>query len=475
MTTLPGALARLASGELSDFPRLRTHQIEPWSMFLTQLAGIALHREGTSNPRLGEEDWRRLLLRLTGDQTEPWCVVVEDLSKPAFFQPPVPEATVEQWSTADHPDDLDILVTSKTHDVKRALIHADDVEAWTYALMTLQTMQGRPGRGYNRIARMNGAYGNRPRIGVASDISLASRFVRDVGVILDSWSDLLDRGYQDSGIALTWLESWDGAESLSMRRLMPHFVEVCWRVRCRRRTERELCCRYTTTAARRCIPEVDNGDVGDPWIPVERDGGALTVGPNGFDYRLLTRLFQNEFAPAAAQTLRREDADPVCFIASGLARGQGKTEGLHERVLVLQGKARILLGSADQRAALGRRAAARVLASAEMRKKVLFRALKQLAVGGVVPSDSLDARVDEIFFDHLFETLDLSDEDAQTEFAVMLRKLAKTELSSAVERSGLTGIRRYRAFSNAEREFARAAANFPGLAARSAQSAGADQ
>src|SRR4051812_11907149 len=49
-TTLPGVLARLASGELADFPRLRTHQLHPWCMFITQLASIALHRAGRTDP-----------------------------------------------------------------------------------------------------------------------------------------------------------------------------------------------------------------------------------------------------------------------------------------------------------------------------------------------------------------------------------------------------------------------------------------
>lgn len=46
-TTLPGILEALASGRLTDFPRLRAHQIHPWCMFLTQLAAIALRRAGT--------------------------------------------------------------------------------------------------------------------------------------------------------------------------------------------------------------------------------------------------------------------------------------------------------------------------------------------------------------------------------------------------------------------------------------------
>src|SRR3954453_17631660 len=90
-TTLPGLLARLASGELVDFPRVRTHQLHPWCMFLTQLAAIALRRAGQSDPRRSDADGAPLLLGLTAGDHDPWSLVVNDLSKPAFFQPPVPE------------------------------------------------------------------------------------------------------------------------------------------------------------------------------------------------------------------------------------------------------------------------------------------------------------------------------------------------------------------------------------------------
>src|SRR5439155_8683342 len=111
---------------------------------------------------------------------------------------------------------------SKGHDVKSGLMHADDPEAWLYALCTLQTTQGYPGRGYNGVSRMNGGYGNRPRVGLATSPSLSARFVRDTGVLLDSWPKLLDRGYTDDGVALVWTESWDGRASLAMHELAPH-------------------------------------------------------------------------------------------------------------------------------------------------------------------------------------------------------------------------------------------------------------
>lgn len=453
-TTLPGALSLLADGSLSDFPGVRVHQLDPWCMFLTQLAAIALRRARRSDPRMSEEAWRSLLLDLTGTESEPWNLVVDDLSKPAFFQPPVPEGDTDRWSTCDHPDDLDVLVTAKNHDVKKGLVQADELEAWVYALCTLQTMQGYPGRGYTRIARMNGGYGNRPRLGLAADQALASRFRRDVAVLLDSWPDLLRRGYSDRGVALAWTEPWDGRHSLAMHELSPHFVEVCWRVRCQP-LAKGVSCAYTTTAARRCLPEIEGGDVGDPWIPIERASrNALTVGSNGLDYKLLSKvLFDGDYEIARAQTPREGDGDPVYFIASALARGQGKTEGLHQRILPMAGDLRRRLGDPHERAALGRRSLVRVGRTATMRRKVLYPAFKQLAAGGPVVADGLDQRVDGMFFEHLAATLPMPEDAASVAFEVRLAELAWQELQRAIERSAAGDARRLKAISDAERMF----------------------
>lgn len=454
MTTLPGMIARLASGELVDFPRARAHQFHPWSMFLTQLATIALRRGGKRDPRLTEGDWRSLLLDLTDGGHEPWCLVVEDLSKPAFFQPPVPEGTIESWSGSDRPDDIDVLVTSKGHDVKSSLISTDDIEAWVLALATLQTMQGYPGRGYNRVARMKGGYGSRPRVGIAPDHTLTQRFLRDVRVLLDSWGRLLQRGYSEAGHALTWTAPWDGETSLAMTDLSPHFVEVCWRVRCQDLPE-GLMCAYTTTQGRRCLPEIENGDVGDPWIPVEREGGgALTVGRGGFHYQLLSRLlFQGDFAPAATQVIELGDPDPLLILASVMARGQGKTEGLQERELVLTSAARKRLGQTETRATVGVRAAHNVEQAKKMRSNVLFPALKKVALGETVAHDEFDARVDEIFFDNLFASLEQGDDEARLAWDRRLNEIAWAELQRAIDRCCVPSARWYQFVSNAEGMF----------------------
>ena len=78
---------------------------------------------------------------------------------------------------------------------------------------------------------MNGGYGNRPRVGLSPGVTFGERFRRDVGVLLQTWPTVVARGFNDDGVGLVWLEPWDGAGSLTVAELAPHFIEVCWRVR----------------------------------------------------------------------------------------------------------------------------------------------------------------------------------------------------------------------------------------------------
>ena len=451
---LPGLLSRLADGELTDFARVRTHQLDPWCMFLTQLSAIALHRAQRSDPRLSEEHWRELLLALTDGAHEPWSLIVLDVSQPAFFQPPVPEGSVRAWNVTQWPDALDVLATAKSHDVKADSIATGNTEAWVYAIVTLQTMQGVYGAGKYGVSRMRGGYACRPRVGYAADQTLAARFRRDVEVLLTSWAPLIQKhGYRDTGVSLVWTVPWDGTSSLSAGDLTPHFIEVCRRIRLCPATS-GLVCRYTTSRTRRCLAEVKDGDVGDPWIPVQRSGGALNVGKNGFRYQRLAQLLsEDEFEPAAAQTLRAGDGDPVFLFASAMARGEGGTEGLHARTVVVTGTARRKLGEPDGRALVGRRATERVARAATIRSKVLYPALKQLTPRQDPMPDDLDARIDEMFFDHLFQTLPMDEENARMAFDRRLVELARQELQHAISRSPGSDARRLKAISGAERAF----------------------
>src|SRR5690606_18246797 len=219
--TLPGVLAALARDEVESFPALRPHQGMFWHMFLVQLAALALHKARHAEIPEGEAQWTELLRRLTPDfpDDEPFRLVVEDWSKPAFMQPPVPDG-VELKSGVATPDELDLPITSKNHDLKRQVARSSEPEDWLFALISLQTGEGFGGAGNYGIARMNGGNSSRPMLTLApmpekSLRILAPRpgawFLRDVRFLLAARDRLLEQidDYPDEGgLGLVWLKPW---------------------------------------------------------------------------------------------------------------------------------------------------------------------------------------------------------------------------------------------------------------------------
>jgi len=121
--SLPEVFATLMADRDACFPALRAHQEPAWHMFLAQLGAIAAHRAGLTSPPDDAATWQDILGRLTRGafpHDEPWCLVVEDWSKPAFLQPPVPD-TLGLEKHAATPDALDMLITSRNHDLKQSI------------------------------------------------------------------------------------------------------------------------------------------------------------------------------------------------------------------------------------------------------------------------------------------------------------------------------------------------------------------
>ena len=59
------------------------------------------------------------------------------------------------WAT---PDELDIISTSKNHDVKNGILSDGDPNDWFFALINLQTMAGQIGNGHYPISRMQSGW-----------------------------------------------------------------------------------------------------------------------------------------------------------------------------------------------------------------------------------------------------------------------------------------------------------------------------
>lgn len=383
---LPELLATLAGGEVRDFPRLRPHQRHSWHAFLVQLAAIALHRAGHAQPWTAAADWRAALLALTPGEADaaPWCLVAPP-DRPALLQPPVPGENPVAWTNVLHAADaLDMLVTSRNHDIKAARARHAQPDDWLFALVSLQTQEGFLGAGNYGISRMNGGFASRPGVGVAPLGGWGPRWQADTASLLKQREHVADRnGFAAAhGHALLWLLPWSGAEALTFAALDPLYIEICRRVRLAA-PQGALQAHVSGSKVARIAAKDSGGITGDAWTPVETaKGKALTVSRNGFDYKLMSELLTGEgYTMGAAWRLDGWPQDmQLQAIAQATVRGQGKTEGYHERRIPISPKLR-LLAAGSQRPLVAKMARRRIQAIANMRA-LLWSALVLLFANG---------------------------------------------------------------------------------------------
>ncbi len=473
--TLPALLARLSRGEDTELTAIQAHQQHAWHAFTVQLAAIALARANeTLEAAKDEPAWRALLVAAAeGDASGPeaFALVVNDLAKPAFMQAPVPEGSLAPLKNEhERPSsELEVLITSKNHDVKINRLAQPSVEHWVFALVTLQTMQGFLGAGNYGIARMNGGFASRPCVSFAPETRASARFVRDVGLLLEAREELLARGFAGKGgLGLVWCAAWDGSSSLSLAKLDPFFIEICRRVRLVAPAGKLVAHRGSSKVARIDGSQL-TGNTGDAWTPVSRkDGKALTVSESGFTYERVQDLMFGDWAPPVA-------ADPDkgagrYWVGQVLVRGQGKTGGYHERWVPVPGKARGFLAKPDARATLGKRAQEWVSFAKVARLNILKPALLNLLQGGPEKLKFDDDRaepflahlnqaIDGVFFPMLFQLAAQEPEQANLTFARELLDLARAELERATTGVPMSSARRHRAISYAYRSFWGAARN----------------
>lgn len=345
--TLPGTLATMMRNEVAAFTALRPHQRHAWHAFLAQLAALALLRAGLDRVPEDEDAWCALLRGLTPDHADdaPWCLVALP-DRPALLQPALPGGDLSELrNIVRTPDSLDMLVTSKTHDLKGGVMAQASPDDWLFALVTLQTMEGFLGAGNYGISRMNGGFANRPALGVAPAGGPGAHLRRDVRrlVAMKGRPPLSKICAERDGLALVWLRPWDGEAPLPASALDPLYIEVCRRVRLQSDGTAITARAGGSKAARIAPPQ--GGVTGDPWTPVRlgKDGQkALTVDARGFSYRpLVDLLFPREGEPAPLQEVEADDdADGLAVVARALVRGQGKTEGYHERRVPLSRRLR---------------------------------------------------------------------------------------------------------------------------------------
>ena len=484
--SLPELFIALAADAVRDYSALRPHQRHPWHALLVQLAALALHEAGETKPWTNAGDWRTALLALTPKHPDGCAFsLIAPHDKPAFLQASVPGGKVDGWKDIQTPDALDMLVTSKNHDLKGERMRHAEADDWLFALVSLQTQEGFLGAGNYGISRMNGGFSSRPAFGVSPPGGVGIRWKRDVAALLAARNSLVeDYGLSaDGGIALLWLPAWDGTKSLAFVALDPFYLEICRRIRLTTNTNGQIIANGTGTKTARIDAAARKGLTGDAWIPVEEDK-ALTLSADGFNYSLAAELaWGTKYRKTLTQALRPEDGHSgIALLAQGVVRGQGKTEGYHERRIPLSKKVVGFLrsGQADKLAVI---AESRVKAIATMRGSILRTSLFYLLEAGTEKIDfdrrtakqqvepfvrSFEQAEDARFFDDLNREIEADDANTERlEWLVGLAARAEEVLRSAFSIGPQCGERRYRARSRALSYFhgaLRSDKNFPALA-----------
>lgn len=469
--TLPELFAALMRDEVLDFPTLRPHQRHPWHAFLTQLAALALHQAGQTEPwvdAVNADLWHQALMALTPNDPDgaAWCLV-SPVDRSALLQPAVPEGHIKDWKNRlSAADELDMLVTSKNHDLKAARMQRSTPEDWLFALLSLQTQEGFLGAGNYGISRMNGGFASRPAVGIVPAGGWGKRWERDTRLLLQNRADIANVQGMDAekGLALVWLASWDGLSSLSFAALDPFYIEICRRVRLVD-ADGQIAAFCTGTKAARIAGKERNGMTGDAWTPIDTAAAkALTITDRGFDYKLATELILGgKYQKTLTQSLLDNDGNEgVVILAQGVTRGQGKTEGYHERRIPISRTMRVALRN-KATDALAQKAKDRIHAIGEVRK-VLWGALCVLFDNGVQKDKATDGTKDRAndfampferhedarFFVDLIEEIESTAPEAvHAQWLLGLAQRAEEILNTAFDAGPRSGMQRYRAQSAA--------------------------
>jgi len=429
------------------------------------------------DPVQPEAFWRAGLRQLAGRADDSaWTLVVEDVTQPAFMQAPVTQADFERNFNTQKlaSDDLDLLLTAKNFDVKSHRVTSGKSDEWIFALISLQTMSGYILK-HQGIARMNSGFGNRSCMSIQYSLRYGRRWQRDVLHLLDLRPTLLASPwpYRNDGIVLTWLPPWDRDSSLPLYELDPFFVEISRGVRLRSHQQGYIA-QTSIEKQPRIFAKHLAGIVGDPWIPLDlRDKPKiLTISPAGFTPELLRNvLFEEGFELSKIQKPDAQRSMEACFFhAAVLVRGQGVTDGFHEKRLRIPGRiASRLFDRSMERDRLAELSKQAINDAGLMQNQVLKRAMFALLEGGPEKINAerrefkswIDKASDQFriawstdFFDWLWRTVEqLEQEQARLDWLKALEVKARTVLNDAIARFPARTGRYYRARIRAEGVF----------------------
>lgn len=278
--SLPRIYLLLQQDAVEQFVKLQAHQKQAWHCFLAQLGAIAT--ENRTMPA-SEGGWREALSALACH--EAWNLYTEDLSKPAFMQPPVPEESIDPFLDGDEIRQIDVTEydipsLSKNHGLKKNRITVSDAEHWAYMLTNVQTSDTYGGRGHKMSSR---AMEGRSFLATTPSLRLGPWIMHDVERMHRHTVAVTDRySYDLSGFALLWTIRW--GEPLALSQLHPWYIDCCRRIR-----KGDVWMVATTDNMR--VEEPSNGQTGDPWAPINaNENKVLRPRDDTFRYDNLSSL-----------------------------------------------------------------------------------------------------------------------------------------------------------------------------------------
>lgn len=338
--TLPGLLAALGEDRVETFTGIQRHQEEAFHVFLCSLAAAILARRGDTDPRQDEGYWRDGLRGLAGAAgDDAWTLVVEDLGKPAFMQPPATGIVFSKTSCC--PDAFDTTEIAKNHDLKLARGERTEPDLWVYVLVSsnLNAAYSKGGRDGFYFATPKAKKNRVGRVYVRPTIAgkLGRQWLFDVSCLLAYRPAILDKayGYFADGIVLTWTWQWKAKPQLQFHDLDPFFLET---------TRQHRLFVVDGEVEGRLAPSLEPlihcppslvGNIGDPYVPVDMsDDSAISVSDRGWRADLLRALVFEELIQSPLLQIAKTTATGGLLLrCSSIARSRRGTEGCHFRDL----------------------------------------------------------------------------------------------------------------------------------------------
>ncbi len=362
--SLPELFQALCQEKAFSMPKLQAHQQHGVYSFLANLMALCLDQEIDMDNKTPisvstlrsktAEDWKQLLVRLMGKDTTAFDLIVEDMSKPAFFQPATQLALkgdedLEKGKqpTRDTPDNFSIIHDKQGFDIKRSRNHKNDVELWVYALIVMQTCCNYGGVSWHRAIKLETSESTRVCASYVDKPFFNVRIQRDVPLLLAQRSKLVDTFGYRSQFKLLWLIERTETNQIDLEDCHPLFIE-CARIY-----------RFTKTDAGINLfgigrkldfikdTKVYRGVVGDFWLPIvkedKKDGeqslSAMSLRKDGigFDYKQTTNILLNKTVntPAVALPETKNGFKQGFLLLDGISGGQCKTAGFHRKYIVM--------------------------------------------------------------------------------------------------------------------------------------------